>query len=198
MRRSTMVEFVCLVSIAVFSAACQPSQSVDAAAKETEQLQLDEQPQQAPEPVAQPAAIKTVPPKKAVAKDNASAASKTLTIKDSGRPVEATPVMTSARAPESRKAAAAQDGEESVATTISGCLIQDDGMFRLKDTAGDDAPKSRSWKSGFIKRGSARVDLVDASNRLAPHVGYRITVSGTLTDREMQVNLVRGTTERCD
>jgi outer membrane biosynthesis protein TonB len=196
MRRSTMVEIVCLVSIAAF-AACQPSQSVDAAAKRPEQLPLDTQ-QQVPEPVAQPVAVKPLP-KKAIAKDaNASATSKTLTIKESAKTAEATPVMTSAQALESRPAATAQDGEESIATTISGCLIRDDAMFQLKDTAGDHAPKSRSWKSGFIKKGAARVDLIDASNRLAPHVGYRITVSGTLTDREMQVNLVRGTTERCD
>jgi hypothetical protein len=197
MRRSTMVEIVCLVSIAAF-AACQPSQSVDAAAKQSEQLPLDMQ-QQAPEPVAQPVAVKPVMPKKATAKDaNASATSKTLTIKASAKSAEATPVMTSAQALESRPAATAQDGEESIATTISGCLIRDDGIFQLKDTAGDHAPKSRSWKSGFIRKGSARVELIDASNRLAPHVGYRITVSGTLTDREMHVNLVRGTTERCD
>jgi outer membrane biosynthesis protein TonB len=196
MRRSTMVEIVCLVSIAAFSA-CQPSQSVDAAAKQPEQLPLDAQ-QQAPEPVAQPVAVKPVQPKKAIAKDvNASPAPKTLSIKESAKPAEATPVMTSAKALESRPATT-QDGEESVAATISGCLIRDDGMFQLKDTAGDQAPKSRSWKSGFIKKGSARVDLIDASNRLAPHVGYRITVSGPLTDREMQVHLVRGTTERCD
>ncbi len=54
------------------------------------------------------------------------------------------------------------------------------------------APKSRSWKSGFIKKGSAKVDLIDATNRLnlASHVGYRVSVSGTLTDREMQVRSV--------
>ena len=198
MRRSTMVEIVCLVSIAAF-AACQPSQPVDAAAKQPEQLPLDaQQQQQVAEPEAPTVTVKAVQPKKAIAKDvDASASSKTLTIKQSSKSAEATPVMTSAPALESRSAAK-QDGEESITTTISGCLVRDDGMFQLKDTAGDHAPKSRSWKSGFIKKGSARVDLVDASNRLAPHVGYRVTVSGTLTDREMQVNLVRGTTERCD
>src|SRR5262245_81523 len=197
MRRSTMVEIVCLVSISAFSA-CQPSQPVDAAAKQPEQLPLDAQ-QQVPEPVAPTVTVKAVQPKKAIAKDlDASAASKTLTIKQSAKSAEATPVMTSAPALEARPAAARQDGEESITTTISGCLVRDDGIFQLKDTAGEHAPKSRSWKSGFIKKGSARVDLIDASNRLAPHVGYRITVSGTLTDREMQVNFVRGTTERCD
>ena len=36
-------------------------------------------------------------------------------------------------------------------STIVGCLTFDDGAFRLKDASGIDAPKSRSWKSGFLK-----------------------------------------------
>jgi hypothetical protein len=90
-----------------------------------------------------------------------------------------------------------QDGD-SVPTTMSGCLIHDDDMYRLKDTDGMHAPKARSWKSGFIKKSSARVDLLGATDRLSSHVGYRVSVSGTLTDREMQVRSVRATTDRCD
>ena len=55
--------------------------------------------------------------------------------------------------------------------------------------AGADAPKSRSWKSGFLKKGSAPIEVVDAAHRLklTDHVGQRVSVTGRLVDREMQV-----------
>ena len=73
-------------------------------------------------------------------------------------------------------------------------------MFQLKDNDGEHAPKARSWKSGFIKKGSANIDVFDAGNRLklGSHVGYRVSVSGTLTDREMQARSLRATSEHCD
>ena len=42
------------------------------------------------------------------------------------------------------------------AVVIEGCLEQNGEAFRLKNTTGEDAPKSRSWKSGFLKKGPAR------------------------------------------
>jgi hypothetical protein len=93
-----------------------------------------------------------------------------------------------------------QQDEEPIATTVSGCLEEDNGMFRLKDTDGEHAPKSRNWKSGFIKKGSAKIDVFDAGNRfkLMSHIGYRVTVSGNLVDREMHARSVRVSSERCD
>ncbi len=179
-------------------AACNASQKLDAAAKEPEQLELTPQ-----EPAPQPAPVKAVQPKKAVAKDvKAAAAPKTIAANTTATPVDATPVIPATPVMESRAVAAKQADEESIATTIAGCLIHDegDGIYQLKDTDGMHAPKARSWKSGFIKKGSAKVDVLDANNRLslASHVGYRVSVSGTLTDREMQARAVRASTERCD
>ena len=79
------------------------------------------------------------------------------------------------------------------AVTIAGCLERDDEAFRLKDTSGADAPRSRSWKSAFLKKGSAPVDVVDASKRLklTNHVGQRVSVTGTLSDGEMQIRSLR-------
>ena len=88
-------------------------------------------------------------------------------------PMASPPIMAS-------RAAAAKDEDLSIATTITGCLeLRDDGMFQLKDTDGDFAPKARSWKSGFIKKGSAKVDVFDAGNRLklGNHVGSRVSLS---------------------
>ena len=83
--------------------------------------------------------------------------------------------------------------------TIAGCLERDDETFRLKDTSGEDAPRSRSWKSAFLKKGTAPVEVVDASKRLklTNHVGQRVSVTGTLSDGEMQIRSLRRITASC-
>jgi hypothetical protein len=77
--------------------------------------------------------------------------------------------------------------------TISGCLEQDDNTFRLKETSGEGAPKARSWKSGFLRKRTSSVELIDERRvlRLASHVGQRIETTGVLVDREMRVRSVR-------
>ncbi len=83
--------------------------------------------------------------------------------------------------------------------TITGCLEQNDETFRLKDAAGADVPKSRSWKSGFLKKGSASIQVVDAAHRvkLTDHVGERVSVTGRLVDREMQVRSLQRVGASC-
>ena len=84
--------------------------------------------------------------------------------------------------------------------TITGCLERaDETTFRLKDTIGADAPKSRSWKSGFLKRNAASIELVDAAHRLKlpDHVGQKVSVTGTLVDREMQVRSLQRVATSC-
>ena len=83
--------------------------------------------------------------------------------------------------------------------TITGCLERDDETFRLKDTSGADAPRSRSWKSAFLKKGSAPVEVVDASKRLklTNHIGQRVSVTGTLSDGEMQIRSMRRIAASC-
>jgi hypothetical protein len=61
--------------------------------------------------------------------------------------------------------AAATDGT-AAATTITGCLTFDDGNYRLKDVTGAKAPKSRSLKSGFLRKRSATIDVFDANHAL--------------------------------
>jgi hypothetical protein len=89
---------------------------------------------------------------------------------------------------------------ESNFVTISGCLEQDDDTFRLKDTEGANAPKARSWKSGFLKKGAAKVEIIDASNRLRlkNHVGRRVSVSGELRDKELAATSVRRVAASCE
>jgi hypothetical protein len=84
---------------------------------------------------------------------------------------------------------AAEATPKRAAVTLTGCLERDDETFRLKDTDGADAPKSRSWKTGFLKKSSTSVEVVDANHqlKLPTHVGQRVSVTGTLVNREMQV-----------
>ena len=171
MRPNIEVAAICLVSIAAL-AACQPSQSLDAAATNSAPVTLQAAPS------AKPA------PKKTAAKAPAIGARPVTTKQNAIEPVTAK-----------------QSADEPVMTTVTGCLeLRDDGMFQLKDTDGADAPKSRTWKSGFIKKGAAKVDVFDAGNRLklGTHVGYRVSISGTLNDRELRARSLRATSETCE
>ena len=183
MRSNKMMGAVCLIGAAAL-AACQPSQSFDAPAKEAQPLTF-EAPRTAP---------KAATPKSVTKKATVSAGAKT--------PAVTNAVATDAtQASLETRAVAAKQEDETVAATITGCLVmRDDGMFQLKDNDGEHAPKARSWKSGFIKKGSAPIDVFDAGNRLklGSHIGYRVSVSGALTDRDMRARSLRATSEKCD
>jgi len=93
--------------------------------------------------------------------------------------------------------AAAQDATP---VTIQGCLQAGNEGFWLKDMSGADAPTSRSWKSGFLKKRSASVEVVDApdSLRLANYLGQRVAASGPLTDRRLQVRSLHRVAGSCN
>jgi hypothetical protein len=84
--------------------------------------------------------------------------------------------------------------------TITGCLERSDTTYRLTETTGMDAPKSRSWKRGFLKKGMTPVEVVDAANRLnlSNHVGQRVSVTGLLVDREMTLRSLQRVAASCD
>jgi hypothetical protein len=95
--------------------------------------------------------------------------------------------------------APAGPARKSPPVTVAGCLERTDNAFRLTETTGADAPKSRSWKSGFLKKGSASIDLVESGNglKLRDHVGRRVSVTGALADRQMRVQSVRRVAAAC-
>ena len=84
--------------------------------------------------------------------------------------------------------------------TITGCLEGGRDAFRLKDASGIDAPKARSWKSGFLKKSSPSIEVVDAANRLQlpTHVGQRVSVTGVLVDREMKARSLKRIATSCN
>lgn len=85
--------------------------------------------------------------------------------------------------------------------TITGCVERDDNEFRLTDTAGTQVPKSRSWKSGFLKKRASDIDVVESSTktRLRDHVGHRDALTGTMTDNDsLRVQWVRHLAASCE
>jgi hypothetical protein len=89
---------------------------------------------------------------------------------------------------------------ETVASvTITGCLEHDDEAFWLSDASGADAPVSRSWRSGFLKKRPSRIELVDAAHalRLTNYVGQRVAATGTLVNREMKTHSLHPVGSSC-
>ena len=109
------------------------------------------------------------------------------------------PVADVAAPSNSEAASATPSAKIAAPVTVAGCLQRNDQTLRLKDTTGADAPKSRSWKSGFLKKGQAKIELVAVpGTNLAGQVGRRVSVTGMLDDREMQVRSVRRLAASCD
>jgi hypothetical protein len=146
---------------------------------------------------APPAAAKELEASPAGSSKTASppAAAKELETSPAGSSKTASPP---AAAKELEASPAGSPAALSGAMTIAGCLERSDNGFRLKDTSGD-APKSRSWKSGFLKKGSAPIAIVGASNglALADHVGQRVSVTGALIGREMHAQSLRRVSVSC-
>jgi hypothetical protein len=104
-----------------------------------------------------------------------------------------------AAADEAEPATAVTTGPMPTVVTMTGCLARSDNAFRLNDTTGVNVPKARSWKSGFLTKRSASIAIVPDSSELplAKHIGSRVTVSGTLIDREMRVRTLRRVSGSC-
>ena len=68
--------------------------------------------------------------------------------------------------------------------TMIGCLESDGSKYRLADVQGNQAPKGRSWKTGFVTKKTKNIDLVGApaSLKLQDHVGRKVSVSGLRDD----------------
>lgn len=83
--------------------------------------------------------------------------------------------------------------------TVTGCLEHDDAAFRLTETSGKQAPKSRSWKTGFITKRNSDLEVVDASKKLKlkDHVGHRVAMTGSVRDGEMRAQSMRHLAASC-
>lgn len=86
--------------------------------------------------------------------------------------------------------------------TITGCLevSVDNDEFRLSETDGPEALKSRGWRTGFLKKRSAPVALLEPPDpqALRQQVGKRVAATGLLTSRELRVSSLRVVAPSCD
>src|SRR5262245_19253029 len=86
--------------------------------------------------------------------------------------------------------------------TLTGCLEMtvNRDEFRLSDPDGAYAPRSRSWRTGFLTKRPTPVALVDAPDPygLQRQVGKRVAATGQLVDREMKVSSVRVVGSSCE
>jgi hypothetical protein len=85
--------------------------------------------------------------------------------------------------------------------TITGCLeISIDGdRFRLTETEGPNVPKARSWRSGFLRKQPAPLELVQLADPLTArkYVGQRVVATGVVENREMRVHSLQAGGHAC-
>jgi hypothetical protein len=196
---------VCIVATAMLIPAGQRSQpaGMAPAKAQPQEAAMAEPTPNAMAVIAEPAP-KKVPVEQAQAKKTSAAkppaagAVSARTLTADATPAKAPGVESAAKASGVEPVAKARAQESGV--TITGCLERADDTFRLKDTTGADVPRLRSWKSGFLKKDSASVEVVDTADglRLSDHVGQRISVTGLLVDREMQVRSLRRVAASCE
>ena len=115
-------------------------------------------------------------------------------------PTVDTPAAESAPKETAVESAAKADVADVAPVTITGCLERDEHTFRLNETSGVDAPKSRSWRSGFLKKSTSSIQLVDATNslKLADHVGQRVAATGVLVKRELRARSLQSVAASCN
>jgi len=159
-------------------------------------------------PVAAPQALRESTAKAAVSKpeknriaEAASPAAAVNAIDEALSKTDFTEVAASAPI-SAEPAPASPAADESAAVTVTGCLESsgNDNRFRLTDTEGGDAPRSRSWRTGFLRKRSSSVALVDPpdAHALQTQIGQRVAATGTLTNRELRVTSLRAIGPRCD
>ena len=194
-----------LLSMAAIFAACQSSPPSQQTSQTPQPLRLESPETPAAETPAPAPAPEPPPPSKAPAsKPPASAkpapAAKVRAVE---RPAEIKPEPIPSVEPrhveQQINASRQEQDDDVIVTTISGCLEKNKSKFRLTDMVGEHAPKSRSWKTGFFRKGSAKLDLIAESSGLKfdPHVGYRVDVTGSLAKKVMHAHSLIPTSAKC-
>lgn len=199
--RAVLLAVICVMAAAALIAARQPSQRADVTT-------VDAQPEQVAAAVRLDT-TKTVASKAPAAAVAAKthAADTTMGNTPAVESVGALTMESAANAPTVESAAKAPavepkstaDVQNSAPVTITGCLERDEETIWLKDASGTDAPKSRSWRSGFLKKRSSPIELVDTADtlNLPNYVGQRVAATGMLLNREMRVRSLQRVAASC-
>jgi hypothetical protein len=195
------VTVMCVVGAGLLVAARGPAQSLDQSiADATSRTATEIAPAAGLPPLARANASKA-PELKPAAAEKAPPVATTLAM---AKPAAPPAAVTTTPLPAPRESASKVTVEPKPATelvakaeiprttpvTITGCLEASDDSYRL---TGTDAPKARSWRSGFIVKRAAAIELVDPANmlKLPNYVGQRVAATGMLVNREMEVRSVQ-------
>jgi hypothetical protein len=85
-------------------------------------------------------------------------------------------------------ASVAAAAERTKSVTLTGCVRSgaERNTFVLTKVEGADAPRARGWKTGYLLKRRSNVEVVPAvsSIRLKDHLGRRVTVIGTLDQKD--------------
>jgi hypothetical protein len=113
-------------------------------------------------------------------------------------PVKKTPAARAAASPTAAPEPTAAVKSSST-LTVEGCLESVGSTYSLKNTSGLDAPKVRSWRTGFLKKRSSAIGLVDTTGRLRlqDRIGTRVAATGSLVDRELRATALRQVAASC-
>src|SRR5438552_18334106 len=92
---------------------------------------------------------------------------------------------------------AAKTAAESI--TLTGCLHADGGKYKLTDLKGTEAPKGRSWKTGWITKSTKDVGVVSTSSgpKLKDHVGHQVTLTGVKNGDNLQARSIKHVATSC-
>lgn len=95
-------------------------------------------------------------------------------------PAKAAPAKGAAAKPAPATPTAQELADARNAITLTGCLEADGRKFMLTDLEGSQAPKGRSWKTGFITKRTKDVEVVGSSSsvKLGDHLGHKVSVVG--------------------
>ena len=207
--RAVFAGAICVMAAAVLIAARQPSPQTDVPSISAAPTAIPQPGDvKLPNPIG-PQTRKILPPKPATAGVPRPAATdpsiEKVTSGDSANTVAAEPSPSTPKAVAPTTNVAAVESAANVAghgvaaVTITGCLSNDEQTFWLKDTSGADAPKSRNWRSGFLRKRAAPVELLDATHalKLRNYVGQRVSATGTLVNREMRAQSLQRVASTC-
>jgi hypothetical protein len=155
-------------------------------------------------PAVQPA-VRLAPPPRVeapvtVAASTRAQAPRVVSEKPNRIEVAASPAVESSLSPiESNQPA---DQIRQAPVTITGCLeVTSDGdEFRLTDTEGEGAPTARGWRSGFLRKRPAPIELSALRDPAAArrYVGHRVVATGVLSSRALRVRSLQSAGSVCD
>jgi hypothetical protein len=182
-RRALVLLAICVLMVGALIAANRPTRQADVAASDA-QPQLPSRIGATAPPQANAAAdrlketVRPDTPKKAAVTGPAASAAPAETHQADATATPAARVEPVKTQPADSAAVAESP------VSITGCLETSEDTFWLKDTSGSDIPRSRSWKWGFLKKRSTKIELVDTSPalKLPNYVGQRVTATGVLTN----------------